>query len=45
MKGVRALKLRGGDSMADMDLVPASSSAVLKESYVLAVTEKGISCF
>ena len=38
-RGVRALKLREGDQMADMDLVPVSADN--KESYILTVTEGG----
>ena len=38
-RGVRALRLREGDQMADMDLVPASADHA--ESYILTVTEGG----
>ena len=40
-RGVRALKLREGDCMVDMDLVPGSVEDISDQSYVLAVTEKG----
>ena len=43
-RGVRALKLREGDRMADMDILAATvvaESDTSHQQYVLAVTEKG----
>ncbi|KAJ1404035.1 hypothetical protein B484DRAFT_404925, partial [Ochromonadaceae sp. CCMP2298] len=41
-RGVRALNLRKGDSMADMDIItPTTSGLAADEAFVLVITERG----